>query len=734
MGRYWREIGIAVVLCGVVFAAFGPALDNTFLLFDDYQYIGANSHVLGGLSGANCAWAFRAFYSSNWHPLTWLSLQADVTIFGPGPRGVHLMNLVFHAAAAVSLFLALRLMTGLIGRSAFVAAFFAVHPLRVESVAWAAERKDVLSGLFCMLTLLAYGWYARRPTLRRYLLVVAAFTLGLLAKPMLVTLPFVLLLLDWWPLRRLAPLTAKPSRGKRVEGKKQTPHAQPVSPRGREEDGPATAQPAGSMRFGALLWEKAPLFALAGASCLVTILAQQVAAMPLATSGISNRLQVALVSYVAYLGNIFWPVDLAALYPYPVAGLPAWQVGGAVAVLLGLTWLAWRLRASEPGVLMGWLWYLGTLVPVIGLIQVGSQMKADRYTYLPSVGLGIALVWPAADLAARLHRERVLAGVAAVLLGVALVLTWGQVHFWHDDLLLWERTLEVTGPANVFVQEAIGVVLTKADRLEEAAEHLAVGVQLAPRDLVLQGDYGSVLLRMGYRQEALEHLTLAATAQHPSASILLDLGVALYQLGRFDEAMERLQAAIDADPTLDSAYSWIGQCLCRQEKWDEAMSRFSQAVQMHPEKSLYRCQLAYTLSRRGDTEAAAAAYREASRIDADWVAGYQKQAWRAATAADARFRNPVGALDLAERLCDATGSKVPEYLETLAAAYAAVGRYQDAVVAARKALAAVEPSPTQRELADVLRQHLAIYERHEPLRIATTGKPAKARDQRSGMP
>jgi tetratricopeptide (TPR) repeat protein len=691
MKRFRLEIVIGLLLVVAVFAAFGPALNNPFVEIDDHTYVSGNPHVLSGLTWPNVDWAFTTFHGCNWHPLTWLSLQADVTLFGPGPWGVHLTNLLLHAAAAVVLFLALRLMTGSIGRSAFVAAFFAVHPLRVESVAWAAERKDVLSGLFCMLTLLAYGWYAQRPSRGRYLLVLLAFTLGLLAKPMLVTLPCVLLLLDWWPLRRLA-------------GTDRT-----------------------AARFGALLWEKAPLFAVAAASCVVTVIAQQEATLSFASYGLGIRTEIAFVAYAAYLGKTFWPVDLAALYPYPMEGVPAWQVFAAVVLLLGITLAAWRLRTSEPPLLMGWLWFLGTLVPVIGLIQVGSQMMADRYTYLPCIGLGIALVWPAADLAARRQAEKVLAGMGMSLVVVALVVTWGQVHYWNDDRLLWERTLEVTGPKNPFAQDALGKAYTKRgvaegnpELITAAVGHFELAIRAAPANAELHGNLGGALLNLGRRKEALEQLALAATGLPHHATIQHDLGVCLYQLGKVAEALPHFEAAIAAYAEFGLAYYRLGQCLCRQGSWDKGVDQLRKAVELQPEMVGFRIALACALSHQEKRKEADAEYIVATRMAPDWLEKHHREAWNRATSAAPETRCGVEGTDLAERLCDATSWKVPEYLMTLAAGYAAEGRFDAAAATARKALDAVPRSGDKKELADALRQQLALYERREALWLAPT--------------
>jgi tetratricopeptide (TPR) repeat protein len=683
------EFAVGVVLVSLVFAAFGPALSNPFVEIDDSTYITQNPRVLRGLSWEGTRWAFTTFHGSNWHPLTWLSLQADVTLFGSGPWGVHFTNLLLHAAAAVVLFAALRMMTGSVWRSAFVAAFFAVHPLRVESVAWAAERKDVLSGLFWMLALLGFAWYARRPSVGRYLLVFVVFALGLLAKPMLVTLPCVLLLLDWWPLQRLA--------------------------------GKASAQ-ASARRVGWLVAEKVPLLALAAASCAVTVWAQQQAASSLAVVAVGPRLANALVSYAAYLGKTVWPVNLALLYPFPIAGVPVAQAVGAVLLLAVITWLGIRFRKTQPALLMGWLWYLGTLVPVLGLVQVGAQAMADRYTYIPSVGIAIAVVWTIAGLAAQRHHEmRWAAATAGLLLG-AVVLSWGQTQKWRDDVVLWEHTLAVTGADNPFAQNALGLALNSCGRKQEAVEHFNRGLQSSPHHPELHGNLGAVLLKLGDKAGAFDHLTQAVAAMPGNPLMQHDLGVAYYLLGRVPEAAEHFRKALEINPDFAQAYYRLGQCARRQGNWGEAVAALRKAAALAPDATLHHCALAYVLNRRGDGSEAAAEYREASRLSPNWQREQMQAAWYLSTRPNPRDCNPMEAIDMAEQVCDAAGWKNADQLDTLAVAYGAAGRYHDAVTTARKALAAVSGTPGKPGLAETLRDHLAQFERLEA-NSAGNGRP-----------
>jgi Flp pilus assembly protein TadD len=688
MRRFRTEWAVGLVLAGAVLAGFWPALGHGFVDMDDADYVTMNSRVQGGLSWSNTAWAFTTRRASNWHPLTWLSLQADAALFGLEPRGFHAVNVALHAAATVALFAALRLMTGAVWRPAFAAALFAVHPLRVESVAWVAERKDVLSGLFAMLALLAYGSYVRSPGVGRYLLVVLALALGLLAKPMLVTLPPLLLLLDYWPLQRT-------SGGWR-----------------------ALPRP---------LAEKVPLFLLAAASCAVTLWAQADAAASLASVPFGTRLANALVAYVAYLGKVLWPLDLAALYPYPVGGVGAGRVVGAAAVLLTVTALVFWSARSRPYLAVGWLWYLVSLVPVIGLVQVGSQAMADRYTYLPCVGLAIMAAWGVADLASRPQLQKALAAAAVAVLAVLLVLTRAQVHVWRDDVALWEHTLAVTGPDNPFAHNALGIALKRLGRSDEAIRHFREGLKRDPGDAGMHGNLGATLFNAGYPEQALPHLAAAARDQPGNPTVQHDLGLVLYQLGRNDRAVEHFRAAVEATPDFAVLRFRLGKALARQGQLQEATAQLRQAAEREPERWAYRATLAYWLNHGGDAQAAAAQYAAASRLNPNWLPEQGRAAWELASHPEARRRNGIEALDLAEPACDATGWKKPEYADILAAAYAAAGRFPEAAATARKALALLPSSAETAKRAEAMRQRLALYESGQALPVKTgTGPRADA--------
>ena len=412
------SLAICVFLLAAVAAVFGQTLRYDFIKdYDDNHYVTENRHVTEGLGGAGIAWAFTTFHATNWHPLTWLSHMLDCQFYELWPGGHHLSSVLLHAATAVLLFLLLRRMTGALWPSALAAAVFAVHPLRVESVAWIAERKDVLSGLFFVLTLWAYVAYAGRPwSWFRYSLVVLLYALGLMAKPMLVTLPFLLLLLDYWPLGRFAP-AAKGAAGA----------------------GPAAT----ARRLGWLLLEKVPLLALAAASCVVTLLAQARGHDGMDLLPMSDRAANAVVSMAAYLGNFFYPAGLTILYRHP-GSWPRWEVAAAAAVLAIITAAAILCWRKCPYLIVGWLWYLGMLVPVLGLVQVGSQAMADRYTYLPMIGVTIALAWLLASAAENWRWGGPVFGAAAALaVAVLMGCAWQQTSYWRNSETLWDHHQDV---------------------------------------------------------------------------------------------------------------------------------------------------------------------------------------------------------------------------------------------------------------------------------------------------
>jgi tetratricopeptide (TPR) repeat protein len=577
--------GLLLALLALV--AFLPVLGHDFVRFDDPLYVTQNAHVRAGLTWEGIAWALTANVASNWHPLTMLSHMLDATLFGLNPRGHHLTSLVLHVADTVLLFLVFWRMTGKTGRSAAVAALFAVHPTHVESVAWVAERKDVLSALFWMLALLAYHRYAVQPSRGRYAWIVLWLALGLMSKPMVVTLPFVLLLLDVWPLGRLALPGKPPER---------------------------TA-------LWRLVREKLPLFALAAAGSVVTVLAQHKSLASAETFPVARRLAHAVVSYVAYLGKTLAPRHLAVYYPMP-GPEPAWEVAGALLLLAGITALALLAVRRAPYLLVGWLWFLGTLVPVIGLVQVGGQSMADRYTYLPSIGLYLMIVWGLADLLGRRPAGRtVLAFGTAVVLTVLVGLTRVQLATWRDSEALFEHAVAVTD-GNYLAHLNLAQILAGEDRREESLAHFRAALALAPGMVQVRASLGNTLRRWGQPAEALPHLRAALILRPRDAELHHSLAMDLVDLGRTDQAMAELRTALRLDPKLADAHYGLGLLLQKRGEEDEALAHYRAALASDPTKVDLYAPVGSMLARRGRLGEALPYFAEAVRRQPDSAAAH----------------------------------------------------------------------------------------------------------------
>jgi len=634
---------ICFLLAGVTLATFWPVRHCEFVDYDDQGYVTQNPQVGAGLTWEGVAWALRTRACSNWHPLTWLSHMFDCQLYGLGPAGHHFTSLLLHVANVLLLFGALRGMTGMLWRSAMVAALFALHPLRVESVAWVSERKDVLSTLFFMLTLCAYARYVRQsavnsqpsqvttgatpkpqhlvfhfPSSIFYLLALFCFALGLMSKPMLVTLPCVLLLLDYWPLRRFPSSRC----GLRLSA------------------------------LGPLLLEKLPFFLMSAGCSVLTLRAQQIVMIPDSDLTFGLRIENALVAGARYLGKVFWPADLAVFYPHP-GQWPFGQVLGAGAVLLTVSALAATMARSQPFLLVGWLWFWGMLVPVIGLVQVGMQFMADRYTYAPSVGVFLLLVWLAGDISAG-NRRMVwglrLAGVVGLV--ACIVTTRMQLRHWVNTERLFEHALRVT-PNNALAHYILAGVRDKQGKSEEVFAHLAEAIRLHPdyadahnflgaallaqgkveeavvhfkRALVSDPNHayahshlGITLLAQGKVDEAIVHLRRALELNPRLAKVHARLGLALGQKGRLDEAVEHFAEAIRLDPAFSEAYNELALLHLRQGRFADAEARFQQALERgaNPAKSHY--DLGRTCAALGKREAAIGHYRKALHLQPDWA-------------------------------------------------------------------------------------------------------------------
>jgi protein O-mannosyl-transferase len=576
---------LAALLALVTMALYWPATSHGFVSYDDGLYVTENPHVQGGLNWEGVKWAFVNPVASNWHPMTMLSHMLDCQLFGLNPRGHHLTSVLLHAANTVLVFLLLRGLTGALWRSVLVAALFGWHPLHVESVAWVAERKDVLSTFFGLLTLIAYTRYARRVTGDQpspgygsagrcqvtrtasfwsrvtchvspyYFLALFFFACGLMSKPMLVTLPFVLLLLDYWPLERF-----KPGRAWR------------------------------------LVMEKIPFFVLAAGMSVVTFMVQKydgtmkmVQNLPLGA-----RSGNALISYCRYLGKLFWPVDLAVFYPHP-GFWPMERVVLAGGLILGLTVLLIVKRRRYPFMLMGWLWYCGMLVPVIGLVQVGEQAMADRYAYIPSLGVLILAVWGAYELTRRWrHHEAALsvAGFAAIIL--CLGLTRQQVGYWQDDETLFRHAIEVT-ENNYFAHNNLGSVLGRKGQTDEAIRQFQEAIRLRPDGAEARYNLGSAFLEEGQTDEAINQFQEAIRLKPDFAEAHYNLGAALDKKGQIDEAIRQYQEAIRLKPDFARAYNNLGSVLGGKGQIDEAIRQFQEAIRLKPDYAEAQLNLARAL-------------------------------------------------------------------------------------------------------------------------------------------
>src|SRR5665213_3466756 len=548
---------ICLVLALGTAALYWPVTRNGFVNFDDEEYITGNAHVTSGLTWTNVVWAFKSGEAANWHPLTWISHMVDCDLYGPNPGGHHLTNLLFHVANTLLLFLLLNQMTGAPWRSAFVAAFFAWHPLHVESVAWASERKDVLSTFFFLLTLLAYARYAKKPGVTPYLLALLFFTLGLMSKPMVVTLPFVLLLLDFWPLRRIYDLRFTIYDLKSV------------------------------------LLEKIPFFVLAAAASAVTFLVQKTGGA-VWSSGWGLRLENIVLAYVRYISKLFLPRDLAVVYSYPHQW-PAWLAAGAA--LLLLTWTALTLyRAREnPYLPVGWLWFLGTLVPTIGIVQVGAQSIADRYTYIPSIGFFIVVVWGASDLANRWPAKRkFLPFAGAVALIGCIGATSVQITYWHDSETLFLHAIGVTTD-NYVAENCLGKAFENDGQNERARALYTDAVKIEPRYPLAQFNLALCLLSFGETNEALDHLRAAARLEPHDPDIQYDLGLYFSQHGSPDDAVHTFEAALADRPDFPQAQTALGTVLTKQKKFVQAVSHFAATVRLKPDDADARFNLGLAL-------------------------------------------------------------------------------------------------------------------------------------------
>ncbi|MGA7286732.1 MAG: tetratricopeptide repeat protein [Terriglobales bacterium] len=605
----------AVLLAGMTLAVFAPVVSFQFVNVDDHLYVTGNEHVQRGLTWHNAVWALTTLDAANWQPVTWISHMLDVSLFGLKPGGHHATSLLIHTLNVILLFFWLRSITGALGKSAVVAAIFAVHPLALESVAWIAERKNVLSTLFLLLALWAYAGYARKPGVFRYLLVVLWFSLGLMSKAMLVTLPFALLLLDYWPLRRLGftPMATESSKPQAAE------YSQPLA------RAPAT------ICFWRCL-EKVPLLALAAGSAALTVKAQALD-NEIKMVSLPSRVANAMVSYGTYLWQMVWPSKLAIFYPFQDRSVFSWAVIGSLVLMCAITGLAvWQVK-KRPYFAVGWFWYLGTLVPVIGLVHVGDLAHADRYTYVPLLGVFIAIVWGAAEVGMRFSALRygMIAGAGLVVVALA-VTTTRDISYWHDGISISEHSLAVTGP-NCLMERALGEAFYSEGRLDEAVEHLTRSFEIQPTDVAFF-EMGTIKLQQQKLEEAAFYYEKAL--QYPGEAVMLaqihnNLAVLEMQQGSLVEAEKHFRESVVLDPTSARHRIAFGWLLAKQGRYDEAIAQDEAAVQIAPDALAY-FSLGSALESQHKLPQAADAYRETLAL----APGFQEARLRLDAIAGAR--------------------------------------------------------------------------------------------------
>ena len=591
-------LGLGLLLAVATTGLYFPVNGHPFANYDDADYVFDNFHVKAGLRWSTVTWAFTTFAAANWHPLTWLSHAADVQFFQLSPGWHHDVNVLLHTLNVLLLFWVLQQATGCVGRSAMVAGLFALHPINVESVAWIAERKNVLSMTFFLLALGAYRWYARKPQVERYSAVALLYAAGLMCKPQVITLPCVLLLWDYWPLGRMF---------------------------GNKHDLGNGVFPTRS--FSSLVWEKVPLFALAAASAGITIRAQSAGG---ATSWypLSIRIGNAIVSYARYLGKAFWPARLAPMYPHPGNSLKPWHVVMALAVVLTISWLvlAGRRYRYLP---MGWFWFLGTLVPMLGLKQVGAQAMADRYAYLPLIGIFIMVCWGVSDWA-KLRRLSLswLAGVSVVVLLVLTVVSHRQIAFWSDHASLWTHTLEVTS-GNWQAENNLGMALLRRGHMDEAIPHFRAAAAIDPDDPVSNMNIGIYEQSRGNAPGAIEQYKKAIKlARNPKlkAEACNNLGYAYKDIGDYADAQQSLQMAVKTNPEFAGAWISLGLVAQKSGDLDLAIQAYSSAMKIDPSGFGYLL-LAQALQQSGHRAEAEAATQHAKSLSEDFR-GAQREADR----------------------------------------------------------------------------------------------------------
>ena len=680
-GRKRRiTVTVYLALTAITLAVFGQTVRHQFVNFDDDLYVYDAPNIKAGLTINGIVLAFTSPHARNWHPLTTISHMLDCQLWGLDAGGHHVTNVLLHTIAVLLLFTVLRQMTGALWKSALVAALFAIHPLHVESVVWVSERKDVLSALFFFLMLGAYVRYARAPAIWCYLLVIVLFTAGLMSKPMLVSAPLILLLLDYWPLDRIRSRTSEAS----------------LSAVASAKAGGSKSEVHGHWSVvSRLILEKIPLLLLSTGSCAITFVVQKRAANAIPPLPWLWRTENAVVSYVRYIWQTLWPTRLTVFYPHPNNTLPVWEIIFALGLLVGTTVAAIVLRRERPYLFTGWFWYVVMLAPVIGLVQVGEQGHADRYTYLPHIGLFLMAVWGIADvMASRWFLSRIAVATTVVIIFALACAAFVQTRYWRNSETLWTHALAVTSD-NDFAHNNLAYLLVDRGEIDDAISHFEAAARIRSRKTDKHYNAGSAFVEM-------------------------NLGDALAKKGQSDEAMLHYDQAIRLEPNYADAYYNRGSVLFAIGRIDEAITDWEKTLQLQPNDADAHTCLGNALLRKGSLKEAIAHYEIAVALSPQDPHSRNNLGWILANSSDAGVRDGAKAVDLAQQAVALSGGREPQFLRTLAAAYAASGKFPDAIAAAQQA-AVLAAMQGKRQLANHVEEDLVLYRAQLPLRKNVPG-------------
>jgi Flp pilus assembly protein TadD len=715
--------GICAVLAGITWLVFGQTIAHQFVTYDDPQYVYENAKVAAGLSPESALWAFTHTVGGNWHPLTVISHMLDCQLYGLKPAGHHFTSVLLHSVAVILLFLVLRRMTGTLWQSAFVAALFAIHPLHVESVAWISERKDLLSAVFFMLTLGAYIRYVHKFSFTSYILVLLMFAFGLMSKPMLVTVPFVLLLLDYWPLKRF-------------------PREVPT-----KLDQQRRAEDRASIRR--ILLEKIPLLLLSFGSCAATLLAQRHFIDPIGHLSLMDRFSNSAVATVIYLRQLVWPFGLSVFYPHPRHSLSVLQVLVAALFLIAVSAAAFMYRRRHPYFLTAWFWFLGMLVPVSGIIQVGEQAHADRYMYLPQIGLFIIVTWLAADSVSSWRYRRILLATAmASSILLLMYSAWKQTSYWRDGRTLWTHALAVNPqndtayisfcdldlrenrlddavfharkaleirPDSADAHSRLGVALSASGQNEEASLHFKKALethQIRPRT---HYNIATLLLNSGHIDEAIAEFNRELQIQPEFVEAHNNLGIALTSKGEFDGALAHFQKALELDPHLPKVHHNIAMILLRQGQLDQAIAHLQKELQVNPASAEAHNDLGIAWSQQGRIDQAITEWQKTLELQPGNLNAYCNLVWVFATFPDDAIRSGAKAVALGKDALKLSGEKDPRIYRLLAAAYAENREFDKAIETAQRG-SELATKQGNYGAANALESNIDLYRRNLPLR------------------